>query len=132
MFAGKDVDLPHETLIRNTVARLLDDDADRVLQQFLGIGDRDVVFEFVTSDGAAADLDRQSRLPAIEDTHPDGTIVHGGDIALLQCRLRLDGGTPSIAAYEELPLDLFRHTGEPFVTMPHGSPLCRDFIPTLS
>ena len=76
MFAGKDVDLPDETLMRNAVTRLLDDDADRVLQQFLGIGDRDVVFEFVTGDGAAADLDRQSRLPAIEDTHPDGTIVH--------------------------------------------------------
>ena len=56
VLAGKDVDFPDEALIGNTVAGLLDDDADCVLQQFLGIGDRYVVFEFVTGNRAAADL----------------------------------------------------------------------------
>ena len=117
MGAGKDIDFPDETFIRDAVTRLFDDDTDGVFQQFLGVGDGDLILEFVAGERAAADLHRQPRGLPIKDANTHRAVIHGGDVALFQDRFGLCGRAPCFATYEELPFDLFRHTNEPFVTI---------------
>src|SRR5690606_1335267 len=102
------VDFPFEAFVRHVVPGLLDQRPFRGREQRLGVRDRERILEFLADRLEPADLDVEVRGIA-GDPHAHGCALGARDVALAHSCPAHGERPPSVAAHEELALDLLRH-----------------------